>query len=201
MQMCELSIDREIQFLLKYQLTPDELFVIKLIFLSQDGRDDYLTGFFSECTERIKLRDILVSLQEKEIINKSYKVPEEGTIFNPQDVDFNKRVVNSFMQHSQDIGMELFEKYPPMITINSKTYSLRNISKNFKSFDDYCFEYGKTIKWDLETHKHIIELLEYGKENNLIKSGICDFIISRQWTTLEMMRDGDMGTFETNELI
>ena len=39
--------------------------------------------------------------------------------------------------------MELFEAYPPFTIINGKTFSLRNISKNFKDLDDMCWQYGK----------------------------------------------------------
>lgn len=197
----EISIDRELQFMIKYQLTPEEYLLFKLIFLAQNGRDEYLTAFYSQCQYDHKILDLLQALVEKEIINKSYVVPEEGTIFNPEDVDFNKRVLNQYLQHSQDLGMELFQNYPPFTTINGKTFSLRNVAKNFKSFDDFCFEYGKTIKFNPEMHKYILDLIEFGKENNLIHSGICDFVISQQWYTLESLKDENLGTFNTNELI
>jgi len=198
----ELSIDREIDMMLKYQLTADELFVIKLIFLAQDGHEEYLSKFFTNhgqltCT----LREILLSLQSKTIINKSYVVPEQGTVFNPRDVDFNKTAVKGFLQHSQDLGMELFQAYPAFTTIDGRQFSLRNITKLYKSLDEMCFSYGKVIKFDLLEHKHIMDLLEFGKENNLIRSGICDFIESRGWLLLEELRDKDFGTFNTNELV
>lgn len=197
----EISIDRELQFMIKYQLTPEEYLLLELLFLAQNEHEEYLTAFYSQGQYDHKILDLLQALKEKEIINKSYVIPEEGTIFNPQDVELNKRVLNQYIQHSQDLGMDLFQNYPPFTTINGKTFSLRNIAKNFKSFDDFCFEYGKTIKFDIDKHREIMDLLEYGKENNLIHSGICDFVISRQWETLDALKDGNLGTFNTNELI
>jgi hypothetical protein len=197
----ELSIDREIEFMLKYSLTADELFLIKLIFLAQDGHEEYLSNFFSQNKLSFDLRDILISLQEKEIINKSYKIPDKGKIFNPSNVDLNKQFLKGFLQHSEDLGMELFMNYPPFTRINGQLFSLRNITKLYKSMDDMCFNYGKSIKFDPNQHKHIMELLEYGKENNLINSGLCDFIASKKWLDLEAMRDEGMGTFNTNELV
>lgn len=201
MKNLELSTDREIQFMIKYQLTADELFFMKLIFYAQEGHEEYLHEFFSQNQLTTDPRDLLVSLQNKGIINKSYDIPPKGIPFNPQDVEFNKRFTDQLMKHSQDMGMELFNAYPLFTTINGRQFSLRNISKNFKTFDDYCWEYGKSIKWNEQYHKEIMDLLEYGKDNNMITSGICDFIISRQWTTIKALKDAGMGTFDTGELI
>ena len=201
MKNFELSLEREIDFMNKYGLTADELFLMRLIFLAQEDRDLYLNKYFRENSLGYSITDLLKSLQTKEIINKSYKIPEKGTVFNPKDVEFNKQVLKGFLQHSEDLGMELFESYPVSTVINGKTFSLRNIAKFYKSFDDFCFAYGKEIKFDPERHKYIMDLLEWAKENNLIHSGLGDFIISRKWLDLEEMKDGEMGTFNTNELI
>jgi hypothetical protein len=197
----ELSIDREIQFMIKYQLTPDEFFLMKLIFFAQEGQEQYISQFANECGFERSIREILTSLQNKGVINKSYVIPQAGEVFNPQDVDFNKNVLNQFFQHSQDLGMELFEAYPPFTIINGKTFSLRNISKNFKDLDDMCWNYGRAIRFSQQKHEEIMELLEFGKENNLIHSGISDFILSQGWLALQVYKDEDMGVMNTNELL
>ena len=46
-----------------------------------------------------------------------------------------------------------------------------------------------------------MELLEWGKENNKITSGICDFIESRKWLDLEQMRDHGVEDWNPTELI
>lgn len=201
MKQFELSIDREIKYMIKYQLTADELFVLKLIFFAQEGHSEYITTFFTECQLERPLREILASLQTKGIINKSYTIPEEGTVFKAEDVDLNKNSVNQFLQHSIDLGMELFEAYPAYTNINGRTFSLRNITKNFKDLDDMCWQYGRMIKFDQKKHEDILELLEYAKENDLIHSGICDFILSQGWLALELYRDEGMGYFDNTTLI
>lgn len=197
----ELSIEREIDFMIRYGLTPDELFLIKLIWYAQDGHNEYLSEYFSENQLTLELRDVLISLQKKGIINKTYEVPQKGSILNPQDVDFNKSVVNSFLKHSQTLGMELFEAYPAFTIINGRTFSLRNITKLYKSLDDMCFEYGKAIKFNPDLHKEVLELLEWGKENGHVSSGICDFIASNQWLTLKELRDNGAEIYDNTELI
>lgn len=197
----ELSLDRELDFMIKYGLTADELCLVKLIFLAQEGHDEYIIRFFRDCSLGKPILDLLTSLQQKGVINKSYTIPQQGTVFEPKDVEFNKQVTKGFLQHSEDMGMELFQAYPPMTVINGKTFSLRNIAKFYKSFDDFCFDYGKSIKFDPNKHQEILDILEWAKENNLVNSGIGDFIISRKWIDYEEMKDGGMGTFNTNELI
>ena len=42
----EMSIDRELQFMIKYQLTPEEYLLFKLIFLAQNEHEEYLNMFY-----------------------------------------------------------------------------------------------------------------------------------------------------------
>lgn len=197
----EISIEREIQFMLKYSLTPEEYFLMRLIFLSQNDHDEYLSLFYSQGEYDKPVRELLISLQDKGIIVKDYKIPSQGQPFEAKDVILNKNFIKSYLQHSQALGMELFEHYPLFTTINGRQFSLRNIAKSFKTFDDFCYEYGKAIKFNPQKHQEILDLLDYAKENNLIQSGICDFVISRQWLTIEALKDGGYGTFETVEFI
>ena len=172
MKYIELSFDREIELMTKYQIFPEELLFIKLVFLAQEGHPEYLSKYFSQMPLKGAPRDTMLSLQEKGIINKSYKIPEKGKTFNPLDIDFNKNFMKSYLQHSYDMGMELFMNYPPYMIINGKQFSLRNIAKSFKNLDDFAFAYGKAIKFDVEKHKEIIELVEWAKEVNILNYGI-----------------------------
>lgn len=199
MKYGELSIDREIDFMIKYNLTADELFVIRLIFYAMDDHDEYIKNYFSSCELTKPLREILEDLQDKGIINKSYIVPDKGEIFNAKDVDFNKNVIKSFLQHSNKMGMELFMSYPTTTIINGKVFSLRNITKLYKSIDDMSFQYGKMISFNPDKHQEIMELLEYGKENNLISGGICDFIASMKWEDLKELKDGGVTIYDNIE--
>lgn len=199
MHKFELSLERELDFMIKYGLTADELYLIKLIFLAQDGHDEYLVKFFREGSLGLPILDLLTSLQQKGVINKSYTIPQKGEVFEPIDVEFNKQVLKGFLQHSEDLGMELFNSYPAMTVINGKTFSLRNIAKFYKTFDEFCFAYGKEIKFDPDKHQEILDILEWAKENNLVHSGIGDFIISRKWLDYQEMKDGGSTLFDTME--
>lgn len=201
MKYIELSFDREIELMTKYQIFPEELLFIKLVFLAQEDHPEYLSKYFSQMPLRGAPRDTMLSLQEKGIINKSYKIPEKGKTFNPLDIDFNKNFMKSYLQHSYDMGMELFMNYPPYMIINGKQFSLRNIAKSFKNLDDFAFAYGKAIKFDVEKHKEIIELVEWAKEVNILNFGIIEFITSLKWLELKELKENGLTTFNTSELL
>jgi hypothetical protein len=57
------------------------------------------------------------------------------------------------------------------------------------------------IKFNQQKHEEILELLEYGKENDLIHSGIGDFILSQGWLALETYRDEGLGYYDNTTLI
>lgn len=198
--MKEISIEQEINFMINYQLSGDEMFLLKLILLAQEDHEEFLNKYFQN-TNILDIQNILLSLQNKEIINKSYKIPEKGTIFKPKEVSINKQVIKNSFKYSQDLGMELFEAYPAFTTINGKVFSLRNISKKFNNFDEFCFEYGMAIKFNPQKHQEILNILEEAKNDNLINNGLCSFVIDRQWETLKLMKDNDMGLLNTNELL
>ena len=76
MNKYNLNIDEEIAVLEKYQLTPDELFIVRLIFITKEGYpENYLFKFLQISDNKSNFRNNLESLQEKGIILKSYKIP------------------------------------------------------------------------------------------------------------------------------
>lgn len=201
MKYIELSFDREIDLMIKYQVYAEELLFIKLVFLAQEGHAEYLSKYFSQMPLKGAPRDTMLSLQEKGVINKSYKVPEKGQTFNPLDIEFNKNFMKSYLQHSYDMGMELFMKYPNFIIINSKQFSLKNIAKVFKSIDDFAFAYGKAIQFNIDKHNEILELLDWAKEVNILNYGIVEFITSLKWNEIKELKDSGLTTFNTSELL
>jgi hypothetical protein len=100
------------------------------------------------------------------------------------------------------MGMELFMNYPSFVNIQGRQCSLKNISKLFKSMDDFCFAYGKAIKFNPEMHTKIMELLAFGKENDLIHYGITEFVISMKWLEIEELKLSDnINGYNNSELL
>lgn len=177
-------------------LNANELLFITVILLIQEGENNpYINLYFSlpqSC--RGGIRDLLESLQHKQVITKEYNIPPKGTKFVPEDIIFNKNFVKKFYRGSFWIGKELFETYPMFCIINGSPASIRSVSKKFDSLEDFYRFYGKSIEWNPQKHKQIIELVKWGAENNVINCTLCNFVIDRKWEVLEAMRDGEIGT-------
>jgi hypothetical protein len=199
------NIEEQLILLEKYKINSDELLFITVILLIQEGEaNQYIQTYFSlpnEC--RGSIRELLLSLQEKQIITKDYKIPPTGSKFIPEDITFNKNFIKNFYKASFYIGKELFEAYPMFCTINGCPTSIRSVSKKFDSLEDFYRFYGKQIGWNPVKHAHIMELVKWGSEHNVINCTLCNFIIDKKYEVLEAMRDGDVNNvnFDAVKLI
>lgn len=174
----------------KYNLTAEEWLVTRLLVLASvdEGHKEYFMRY-AQIPHDFKLRDILKSLQNKSVILQSYKIPNVGQSFDPEDVDLNKNFLKNFYKCSGIMGEELFMAYPAYIISNTGVrYILNNISKCYDNMEDLYFDYGRIIKFNPETHKKVMELLKFGIEHNLITYGICEWIKSYKWLTVEKMK-------------
>lgn len=172
-----------------YKLNPTELFVIKIILLAQDGEYEYLQQFNEILNGQLRL--LLESLQSKGIIIKAYKIPKEGTSFIPEDVQFNQNFLKKFYRSAFEMGEELFDHYPQTLTISGVCYNARRVSKKFDSLEQAFQKYAKYIKNDPETHKEIIELIEWGKENQYNFTTLDSFIVDMGWKSIKAQKYGE----------
>lgn len=193
MKNLTLNLEEEISILSKYRITPNELTFIKTLLILQDeGNEDLFKDYIESLYVcNVKLREILISLQKKEIILKSYKIPFEGESFDPYSIPFNKNFIKNLYRCSFEMGKELFEAYPQFGIIGTSTVPLRTVAKKFDSLEEAYFRYGKSIKWNEEKHNQIIELVRWAKDNNIINCSLASFIINQGWIDLEALKKGD----------
>lgn len=179
-----------------YGLTADELLLIYLTFIARDeeGHSEFFSQWFNGGGKE-RLRDLFNSLKEKGIIHKNYN-PEK---FVPNEIEFNLNFIKSWTKNSLELGLELFNAYPPAMRIDQRYVPLRDISKRFSSLDDFFFFYSAQIGHNPAKHREVMELLEWGKENNFINFGILNFAISHQWEYLKQLRDNpELAPIATN---
>lgn len=158
----------ELSIMEQYQLNPTEYFVIKLIFMVQEGyKESYLLKYLNIKGNRDNFRETLYSLQDKGIILKSWKIPEKGSKFDPLEIPINKAFFKNLFRASLELGKQLFEAYPMFVNINGFTYSLRSFAKKFDTIEDFFRFYGKTIHWDLDLHNKILDLIKWEQDNNI----------------------------------
>lgn len=197
MKNLTLNLEEEISILSKYRITPNELTFIKTLLILQDEENEDLFKDYIESLYvcNVKLREILISLQKKEIILKSYKIPSEGESFDPYSIPFNKNFIKSLYKSSFELGKELFEIYPQMTVINGSLVTLRGVSKHFDSLEVCYFRYGKAIGWNQERHEKVLDLIKWAKERDIIKQSLSSFVINNSWLDLEAIRNGDSGNY------
>lgn len=200
--MKNFNLEEELSILEKYRLSPTELFSVQTILLAQDNDCEFLMRFNNILTLiDIKFRNILISLQNKGIILKSFKIPEEGNTLKLEDIPFNKGFIKTFYKSSFELGKELFEIYPMFGEINGNVIPLRGVAKYFNSLEDFYRFYGKSIKWNPELHNKIIELVKWAKDNTtFLNCSISSFCINQMWNELEALKNGDIANINFNAI-
>lgn len=200
----ELSLKEEINIYISSGLTPSELFILRLLFLAQDGDTSLINNYLSNTDNGKEVfKVILTNLQNKGIILASFKMPKEGEVLKYSDIPINKNFVKKFIKESNQIGKELFDNYPPFITINGRMASIKNITKaGLFSIDEFCFYYGRQLKLASVTHDRVMDALQYGKEHNLINYSILEFIASQKWNEIDYIRNsGEVSGYKNSELL
>ena len=183
-----LTLENELCLLEKYKLTPTELFTIKLILLAkEDGEYKWLQRY----VQIIKLRDILVSLQEKGIILKSWKLPKEGQQLIVEDITFNQNFQKQYFRASFEMGEELFNVYPQSTIVNGQIYNLKRVSRKFDSLEDAFAKYAKYIHNNPEIHQEVIELVKWGIDNGYNFTTLDSFIVDNSWMAIKAMKKGN----------
>lgn len=141
----------------------------------------------------LPLREVLEQLQKKEIILKSYKIPKSGEKFDPYAIPINKNFIKALYKSSFEMGKELFDSYPQFGNINGNLIPLRGISKKFDSLEQAYFKYGKSVGFNPEKHKTIIELVNWARENNILNCSLASFIVNEGWHDLNALKNnGDI---------
>lgn len=198
--MKSFNLEQQLIFCEKYSINPSELTLLEILLLAQEGDYPEIVNlyFTSRMCARGNTRELLSGLQDAGVISKSYKIPEKGQTFNPLDVPINKNLIKDFYKSSFEMGKELFEAYPMFGIINGETVGIRSVSKKFDSLEDFYRFYGKSIRWKPETHNHIIELVNWAKDNNLLTNTLANFTIDCKWHEIEALKNGEIANINFN---
>ena len=198
--MKDLNLEQQLIFCDKYIITPNELLLLEIILLAQEGEQpEIVYNYFNANVDARGLtRPMLERLQAVGIINKTYKIPQKGERLNIYDIPINKNVVKDFFKCSFEMGKELFENYPMFGLINGEPVGIRSVAKKFDSLEDFYRYYGKSISWKPEKHAYIMELVEWAKDRNLLVTTLANFVIDHKWEELEALRNGEIANIDFN---
>lgn len=202
MKHLTLTLEEEICLLDKYGLTPNELLVVRVLLILQDNNEEELFQNLMVTLKHINLslREVLVQLQKKEVILKSFKIPNSGEKFDPYSIPINKNFIKTLYKSSFEMGKELFDSYPQFGSINGNVVPLRTVAKHFDSLEQAYFKYGKAIGFNPEKHKVIIELTKWAKDNNILNCSLSSYIINNGWLDLQAMKDGNTANFNVDAI-
>lgn len=192
MKHLTLTLEEEVCLLDKYGLTPNELLIVRVLLILQDDGDEELFQKLMVTLKSVnlQLREVLTELQKKEIILKSYKIPNSGDKFDPYAIPINKNFIKALYKSSFEMGKELFESYPQFGSINGNLVPLRTVAKKFDSLEQAYFKYGKSIGFNPDRHNAIIELVRWAKENNILNCSLASFIVNEGWHDLNALKNG-----------
>lgn len=190
--MKNLELKQQLVFCEKYKIDANQLLLLEIILLAQEDEDPEIVQLYFQSKVKGNLSEQLTKLQEVGVINKSYKLPKKGERLDLYDIPINRNLVKDFYKCSFELGKELFEEYPQFGFINGQAVGIRGVSKKFDSLEDFYRFYGKTIRWKQETHNHIIELVKWANENNILCISLCNFVIDHKWEELEALKNGDL---------
>lgn len=190
--MKNLELKQQLLFCEKYSIDASQLLLLEIILIAQEGDDVELVQLYFQSKAKGSLLEQLTRLQEVGVILKSYKLPKKGEKLDLYSIPINKNLVKDFYKCSFELGKELFEEYPQFGFINGAPVGIRSVSKKFNSLEDFYRFYGKTIRWKPEAHEHVIELVKWARENNLLCVSLCNFVIDHRWDELEALRNGDL---------
>lgn len=190
--MKNLELKQQILFCEKYKLDANQLLLLEIILIAQEGDDTEIVQLYFQSKAKGSLLNNLIKLQEVGVILKSYKMPSKGERLDLNTIPINKNLVKDFYKCSFELGKELFEVYPQFATINGSPVGIRSVSKKFDSLEDFYRFYGKTIRWKSDFHNHIIELVKWANENNILNTTLANFVIDHKWEELEALKNGEL---------
>ena len=190
--MKNLELKQQILFCEKYKLDANQLLLLEIILIAQEGDDAEIVQLYFQSKAKGSLLNNLINLQQVGVILKSYKMPSKGERLDLNTIPINKNLVKDFYKCSFELGKELFEVYPHFATINVGAGGMRSVSKKFDRLEDFYRFYGKTIRWKSDFHNHIIELVKWANENNILNTTLANFVIDHKWEELEALKNGEL---------
>ena len=190
----------------QFNISLQECLLLKVLLLIKNNDFNSFCVEYFDTPESVRgsLRKNLLRLQEIDLIDKSYRIPEVGEKLDITSIKINKKFEKAFYRTSFELGKQLFESFPQFITIKGNQVGARRVSNKFNTLEEAFETYGRSILWDLDKHKKVIESVEWGKAHKLINCTLATFILDRVWEELETLnkpeRKETLPKFLTSEL-
>lgn len=171
------DVERYVEFITKNKLTQAQFLMLYLMY-----RKKY------ECIkiykERVPTEDgtMIGAGAKQDLIDRGFleKVDDLGKADSYQITD---KFLKLFVKDLHEAANQFWDKYPGFINIQGTPVPLTNMDK-------YRFTniYGERIDHSVDEHLEVMKDLEFGVNNNLIRSSIENFVKSEGWIKLRQIR-------------
>lgn len=143
--------------------------------------------------EEVKLENLRIYLvalnrflKNEKIDNPITKELSKFYDYIPDLSDRAKLVLTKLFAEPQFFKDTLLSVYPKFGTIKGKLYPLITGDLD-KLFEDYA----KKIGYSIDTHKEVLETVQWAKDKELLNIGIEKFILSYYWESLKELKEKD----------
>lgn len=173
-------LDQYISFIIANDLTQEQYLLLHLL---KDRRKDliqkYKKAYPTEEGSMISKSAI------KDLVNKGFLI-KTGNKFK-----LSKKLLDIFVTPEVAVD-EVYDLYPAFIE------SDKGVSIPLNSMDKRIFKeiYIPKIMGNVEEHREVLQDIQYGIDNNLIKVGINKFLTSEQWKSFRKLREQDNQTID-----
>lgn len=104
----------------------------------------------------------------------------------PELSDRSKETLAALFESPDFFKDSLLSVYPKFGTIKGKFYPLITGDLD-KLFEDYA----KKIGYSIDTHKEVLEIVQWAKDKELLNIGIEKFVLSYFWESLKELKEKD----------
>lgn len=171
------NVERYVNFITKNKLTQAQFLMMYLLYRKRyESINKYKEAFPTDDNTMIG------EGAKQELIKRGFieKVNDEEKASSYQ---LTNRFLSIFLKDHFEAADQFWDKYPGFIKINGNPIPLTNMDK-------YRFAniYAERIDYSVDEHLEVMKDLDYGVENNLIRSNIEKFVMSEGWTKLRSLR-------------
>jgi len=178
------NLNNDVEIMEKLKISPSQLILLKMLNEAEEDRKClyYISNKLS------KLKSIDWS-EVADLISREIVIDHNSTDFTkPSNLYFDYMEINPKFLKQFKIPVikakELIKIYPRLLEINGRNYNLVNIG-----YLDLAEIYEENLNLTDFLHEEVVELINWGKENDQINLGLEKFTKTQFWVLLKELKN------------
>jgi hypothetical protein len=192
-----ISLDRQIELMLEFNISAEQWFFLTLVYLSQyPSGSKYLYKYYYERKIRHGIEPGVSLSMINDLLDKELLISDKGYLALNEVINFDELSINP--EHRFFISLfpeayDFWDMYPAFSQNAGTKYPLKGLSgsklKNsgneFNSKDDFLIFYITQIKGDRQVHELNMKALDLAIKQGLINFTIYDWVITEKWNDFQ----------------